>query len=244
MVSSGAGISIIVVKLNITNYILWSKAVEIYVIVQGKEKYFSKLLLSKDLKEFTFWWKENTMVMTCLWNIMESHITSTAIFINRTRQIWDALRQARSGSEYFQNLWYILHALLVNRVINLSEHYGILEGLCEELNVFLAVFHSLINNLEIFCKCREEFRAAKFLSNLILVYESSKIASLQKQSCHHLMMHMLVLKNRVIFLCFLSLWDNLSKRLYTLLLRWSWKRKLLTWSRIWWRPISLQLLWV
>lgn len=55
MVSSGAGISIIVVKLNITNYILWSKAVEIYVIVQGKEKYFSKLLLSKDLKEFTFW---------------------------------------------------------------------------------------------------------------------------------------------------------------------------------------------
>lgn len=59
-------------------------------------------------------------------------------------------------------------------MINLSEHYGILEGLCEELNVFLAVFHSLINNLEIFCKCREEFRAAKFLSNLILVYESSK----------------------------------------------------------------------
>lgn len=55
MVSSGVGISIIVVKLNITNYILWSKAVEIYVIVQGKEKYFSKLLLSKDLKEFTFW---------------------------------------------------------------------------------------------------------------------------------------------------------------------------------------------
>lgn len=54
MVSSGAGISIIVVKLNITNSILWSKAVEIYVIVQGKEKYFSKLLLSKDLKELLF----------------------------------------------------------------------------------------------------------------------------------------------------------------------------------------------
>ncbi|KAK0593333.1 hypothetical protein LWI29_034858 [Acer saccharum] len=87
----GVGISLTLVKLNDTNYLLWSRAIKKYLTAQAKEKYLTDTKPADDAKEYQKWVQEDAMVTTWLWNSMEPSIATSTMWVD-TKELWDSLQ--------------------------------------------------------------------------------------------------------------------------------------------------------
>jgi hypothetical protein len=46
---------------------------------------------SKEDPKFIAWDEQDSMVMSCLWNLMQSKISDTYMFLGTAKEIWDAI---------------------------------------------------------------------------------------------------------------------------------------------------------
>ena len=80
--SDNVGIQITSIKLNDSNYVLWAKAVQVYLTAREKEQYILDDPPAAGKPEYKNWKTNNSKVMTWLWNSMEPHISATVMFFN------------------------------------------------------------------------------------------------------------------------------------------------------------------
>ncbi|KAK0572489.1 hypothetical protein LWI29_032276 [Acer saccharum] len=158
---AGVGVSITVVKLNDTNYLLWSKAVKKYLTTQGKEQYLTTPQLVDDAKDLQKWLREHTMVTTWLWNSMEPVIASTTMWIETTKELWDYLQERFNQSKNASRIYDVYSSFF-------SSQQG--DKSLSELNSY----HPITTNKNLLKKLREELMVVRFLSSLNLMYESAK----------------------------------------------------------------------
>ncbi|KAK8340668.1 hypothetical protein V6Z12_A08G113300 [Gossypium hirsutum] len=83
-------------RLNGKNYLKWSQLVRMF--LKGRRK-LSHLLKSRPKEgdpKFDSWDEQNSMVMSWLWNSMMPKISDTCMFLNTSKEIWEAMKQTYS----------------------------------------------------------------------------------------------------------------------------------------------------
>ena len=146
LMSDNVGIQITSIKLNDSNYVLWAKAVQVYLTAREKEQYILDDPPAAGKPEYKNWKTNNSKVMTWLWNSMEPQISTTVMFFNTAKEIWNALESRFSNKKNISRIYDlyagILHCIQNDRSV--SAYYGQLEGMWEEINVY----HPLTNDTE------------------------------------------------------------------------------------------------
>uniref|UniRef100_A0A5B7BNP0 Retrotransposon Copia-like N-terminal domain-containing protein n=1 Tax=Davidia involucrata TaxID=16924 RepID=A0A5B7BNP0_DAVIN len=158
------GRSVTSVKLNGTNYHSWSHAFTVFLRAKKKSKYLLENPLVADDKNFEDWWSENSMVMTWLWNSMEPYVVCNVQLLKTAKQIWGSLEEMYSQEHNVSRIYELFERLFNIQQGNrsLTEHYGTLKGLWEEL----MLYQPLSTSLEVQRQHREEFLVALLLSSL------------------------------------------------------------------------------
>ena len=83
----------IIIKLDGSNYALWSQVVEMFISERDKLGYINGDLPQPASTDplFRRWRIENTIVKGWLINTMDSSLVSTFIFYPTTKKVWDAI---------------------------------------------------------------------------------------------------------------------------------------------------------
>uniref|UniRef100_A0A5B6ZBA8 Retrotransposon gag domain-containing protein n=1 Tax=Davidia involucrata TaxID=16924 RepID=A0A5B6ZBA8_DAVIN len=112
------------------------------------------------------------MVMTWLWNSMEPYVVCNVQLLKTAKQIWGSLEEMYSQEHNVSRIYELFERLFNIQQGNrsLTEHYGTLKGLWEEL----MLYQPLSTNLEVQRQQREEFQVALFLSSLNSEYRVFK----------------------------------------------------------------------
>ena len=80
--------SITSIRLNGCNYAQWAQAVEVFLLGRKKFDYISEPPVSTDSK-FADWRVEDAQIRSCLWNSMESKISSSLVFLPTAKLVWE-----------------------------------------------------------------------------------------------------------------------------------------------------------
>ncbi|XP_030521717.1 uncharacterized protein LOC115734883 [Rhodamnia argentea] len=163
--TDSANIHITTTKLNgAPNYLLWARAVEVYINAKGKLNYLTTEPPDANAKEYGDWMTKNNTVLVWLWNSMEPSIAANVMFHTTTKGEWDDLMQGNSQDKNMSRV-YELYEKIFNFKQgdnSLGEYYSALKGMWEELNLY----QPITTDLERLKTQRTEFQVAKFLSGL------------------------------------------------------------------------------
>lgn len=94
-------------KLSGTNYLSWSKAVEMFVVGRGKDDYLYgdvDIPLSTDPK-FRQWRSENSMVMSWLISSTQPEIGDNFLLYSTAAEIWKAARELYSKRDNIAEIY-------------------------------------------------------------------------------------------------------------------------------------------
>ena len=83
-------------KLNGTNFLCWSQFVRTFLKGRGKLSHLLGTGPKPGDPTFDAWDEEDSLVMSWLWNSMESEISQTCLFLSTAKEVWDAIHQAYS----------------------------------------------------------------------------------------------------------------------------------------------------
>ncbi|KAJ7961528.1 UBN2_3 domain-containing protein [Quillaja saponaria] len=83
-------------KLNNSNYLQWSRAVEVYLIGQGYENQFTSEPPKKGTEEAKAWRKVDNQIISLLWNSMEPQIADVCSHLT-IKEIWDFVKTMYFG---------------------------------------------------------------------------------------------------------------------------------------------------
>lgn len=101
-------LSITSIHLNRSNYAKWAKAVEVFLLGRKKFDYMiSEPPVSTDSK-FADWRTEDAQIRICLWNSMESKISSSLVFLPTVKLVWEQTKILYSGVNNLKRI-YDLH---------------------------------------------------------------------------------------------------------------------------------------
>ena len=83
-------------KLNGTNFLSWSQFVRTFLKGRGKLSHLLGTGPKPGDPTFDAWDEEDSLVMSWLWNSMESEISQTCLFLSTAKEVWDAVHQTYS----------------------------------------------------------------------------------------------------------------------------------------------------
>lgn len=138
-------------KLNGKNYILWAQSFETIVIAHRKQAHLTDA--SRDDKDSTYvdWFADDAVIISWMLFSMEPAVARGVTMMQPAKKIWDALRKTygyrKNVSKTFQVYQQIF--ILKQRDKTCQEHYSLLRGLIDELDIY-----------------REELAVAAYLASL------------------------------------------------------------------------------
>jgi hypothetical protein len=83
-------------KLDGLNYLVWARALKIFLHGKGRLKYLTDYPPDKGDKTYEDWMSEDSVVMGWLWHSMEPHIATTVEFSDSFKKIWDSIAESFS----------------------------------------------------------------------------------------------------------------------------------------------------
>jgi len=79
------------------NYLKWSQLTR--TILKGKGNHLTENPPSETETRFRSWEEEDSMIMAWVWNSMILEISDTCMFLNSTKEIWEAVEQTYSKAK-------------------------------------------------------------------------------------------------------------------------------------------------
>lgn len=125
-------------RLNGKNYLKWSQIVKTF--LKGKGKISHLLGDSPNPKDpkFTVWEEEDSMIMSWLWNSMTPEVCGPYMFLNTSKEIWEAVTQTYSKVKDAALIYEIKTKLSTTKQGNLStiEYFNLMKGFWLELDYY------------------------------------------------------------------------------------------------------------
>ena len=118
----------------------------------GRKKFdyvISEPPVSTDSK-FADWRIEDAQIRICLWNGMESKISSSLVFLPIAKLVWEQTKKLYSKVNNLKRI-YDLHQnyfYLSLSDLSLEDYYNKFKGVCEELNIYQLISSDVKNNEE------------------------------------------------------------------------------------------------
>ena len=94
-------LSITVIWFNGSNYPLWAKLFEVYLMTKGMETYLIDALPDQKDPIHAAWKKEDAQICIWLWKCMEPLISSSLVYLPRAKQLWDRAKEMFYGVNTF-----------------------------------------------------------------------------------------------------------------------------------------------
>ena len=92
-------------KLNIYNFLQWSKSMMVFIYEKGMDDHLTSDVTKEDTK-FKSWKSKNNMMMSWLINSMNNEIGENFMFKETIKEIWDAVRETyfdiENTTEFFE----------------------------------------------------------------------------------------------------------------------------------------------
>ncbi|XP_057799090.1 uncharacterized protein LOC131014928 isoform X1 [Salvia miltiorrhiza] len=152
------------IKLNGSNYLLWSRAFLLFLGSQKKKTHvLSDPVASTDLK-YDAWSADDCAVMTWLLNSLEDSVSKNIMFLETAKAMWDTLRQMYSNDKNVSRVFELYEKLFSHTQSGqtVNDYFSTLKGLADEI----LVYHPLSCSVTQRATQWEEFMVAKFLSGL------------------------------------------------------------------------------
>ncbi|KAK8317878.1 hypothetical protein V6Z12_A13G138500 [Gossypium hirsutum] len=80
-------------RLNGKNYLKWSQLVRTFLKGRGKLSHLLGTGPKEGDPKFDAWDEQDSMVMSWVWNSMMPEISDTCMFLNTSKEIWEAVKQ-------------------------------------------------------------------------------------------------------------------------------------------------------
>ncbi|XP_077215857.1 uncharacterized protein LOC143850500 [Tasmannia lanceolata] len=134
-------------RLNGSNYLSWSLAVETYLLARGKVFLIEQDPPSPVDPTYDRWRQDDALIRSLLWQSIWDH---AALIYSGVDNL------TRLSSTYFE--WIRLH----RGDASLSDHYSRFISLCQQLDTYMP----LTTDLAVLTRQRDQFRAVHFLESL------------------------------------------------------------------------------
>ena len=83
-------------RLNGRNYLQWSQVEKTFLKGKRKLSHLRGTYPAQNDPTFVKWDKEDSMIMSWLWNLMLPEVSGTCVFLTAAREIWETVRQTYS----------------------------------------------------------------------------------------------------------------------------------------------------
>ncbi|KAH6798462.1 hypothetical protein C2S51_034946 [Perilla frutescens var. frutescens] len=152
------------IKLNGSNYLLWSRAFLLFLGSQNKRNHVLVAPPAATDATFTTWSQSDCSVMTWLLNSMDESVSKNIMFLDIAKAMWDALREMYSNDKNVSRVFELYEKLFSHCQDgqSVNDYFSTLKGLADEI----LVYHPLSCDATTRQKQWEEFMVAKFLSGL------------------------------------------------------------------------------
>ena len=135
--SKGMIFSITGHKLNIYNFLQWSKSMIVFIYDKGMDDHLTSDVTKEDTK-FKSWKSKNNMMMSWLINSMNNEIGENFMFYETTKEIWDVGRETYFDNENTAELFQfksILHDLRQGDM-SVTQYFKTLNHHWQQLDMF------------------------------------------------------------------------------------------------------------
>ncbi|KAG6385467.1 hypothetical protein SASPL_154302 [Salvia splendens] len=152
------------IKLNGSNYMLWSRAFLLFLGSQKKKSHVQTAPPATTDANYDTWCADDCSVMTWLLNSLEPAISQNIMCLDSAKAMWDALREMFFNDKNVSRIFELYEKLFSHTqdTQSVNDYFSTLKGLADEI----LVYHPLSCDATTRAKQWEEFMVAKFLSGL------------------------------------------------------------------------------
>ncbi|KAG6431871.1 hypothetical protein SASPL_103441 [Salvia splendens] len=152
------------IKLNGSNYMLWSRAFLLFLGSQKKKSHVQTAPPATTDANYDTWCADDCSVMTWLLNSLEPAISQNIMCLDSAKAMWDALREMFFNDKNVSRVFELYEKLFSHTqdTQSVNDYFSTLKGLADEI----LVYHPLSCDATTRAKQWEEFMVAKFLSGL------------------------------------------------------------------------------
>ncbi|XP_042056533.1 uncharacterized protein LOC121801150 [Salvia splendens] len=150
------------IKLNGSNYMLWSRAFLLFLGSQKKKSHVQTAPPATTDANYDTWYADDYSVMTWLLNSLEPAISQNIMYLDSAKAMWDALREMFFNDKNVSRVFELYEKLFSHTqdTQSVNDYFSTLKGLADEI----LVYHLLSCDATTRAKQWEEFMVAKFLS--------------------------------------------------------------------------------
>jgi gag-polypeptide of LTR copia-type len=124
------------------NYPAWSRAMIISLSSKNKLGFIDGTVARpvKNSADFVAWERCNTMVLSWIWNSVSKELTSSVIYLDTAKEVWEDLKERFSPSNSIQ-IYHIKRAISnhAQNDLSVAKYYTILKGYWDELGSLVAL---------------------------------------------------------------------------------------------------------
>lgn len=148
------------VKFNGTNYVLWSRSVQVFLKGRGLKKYLVDTKPTEGTSGYDAWEQTDALIISLLLNSIEANISSTLLYLDTAKDIWDHLAIMYSGTGNFTRAYEVCQQYfrLEQGNLSITDYYSHVKGVCEELRLY----HPFTTDAAVWQKQHEDMDVVRF----------------------------------------------------------------------------------
>nr|KYP63417.1 hypothetical protein KK1_017986 [Cajanus cajan] len=169
-------------RLNGKNYLKWSQLIRTILKGKGKINHLTGAGPKEGDPIFKAWDEEDALIITWLWNSMNTEISDTIMFLSTTKEIWDAIEQTYSKDKDVAQVYDVKVKTLATKQGNKSvtEYANQLKSLWMELDHYRAIKTKCADDVAVLKEFIEQDRVYDFLVGLNPEFDQVRIQILGK----------------------------------------------------------------
>lgn len=170
IITGESAVAQINIKLDGTNYALWSQIVEMYISGKDKMGYINGDLLQPEINDSTFrkWRTENSIVMGWLINSMDASLISNFIRFPTAKQVWDSVAITYFDGNDKSQVYDLKRRVsrMKQNGKSIEDYYNGLQGLWREIDFRRPNSMKCANDIQLYNNLIQEDRVNAFLDGL------------------------------------------------------------------------------
>lgn len=170
-------------RLNGKNFLKWSQVVRTYLKGKGKLNHLLGTGPEKTDPRFAAWDEVDSMIMSWLWDSMESTISDTCMFLNSAKEIWEFIHctysKARDAAQIYEIK--VMTAALKQGDETVTEYANTLQTLWQELDYYRVFEMQCSVDAAILKKFIEADRVYEFLAGLNPEFDLVRVQIIGKE---------------------------------------------------------------
>ena len=150
---------------------------------KGKPSHLIILVPSEDDSKFIAWDKEDSMIMSWLWNSMQPEISGLSILLKTARDIWETVRQSYSKMRDAIHIYEIKTKIGATKqgTFFVTKYHNIMKSLWLELDYYQNIKMKCNEDAAMMLKFVERERIFDFFAGLNVEYDQVKVQVVGKE---------------------------------------------------------------